>query len=1193
MTTMAMPRSSGRPLPQPPGMTNSYAEREAAWYEHEERMRPSYIMRPSHGNPNGGGGGIQAPPLSPSSRWQASTSVQQGVQTAQFPFPGSGMDYSASPQKQFAQAPQQQRRFAHSVGQSGMRPSNDSSSTTTRPISPTTMHSMAETGRTSPMSSTGEGGLNYPAVRARPFHLNSSPSRLHSPAGNGYQPFALDDEEARRTGAIGKGSAFMHKGFFDILSLVNNPAGRPAAQNGFKATFSKATGRFRKDSNANNGGARIGLNGGGKEDPFFSSPAPPLQNVTSRNSMQNPALLPTTRTNRMSVPMNSSYNPMPNPMPNSGAALGPKAAKKRISIDMVGAPRIDSFVHAAHASDAEQAEEILRRWGRDNVGKIADPAWIERCKEAMRVQAARNQAEAIAQIQAALHQESAFRDNPKQLHIVNGTPSNLTYATATTATIGHSTLSGNSTQTQRPSPGVGNVAGFEQIEEEIQQNGQTVSPMTPPHKSTSPTSMAQSPLAATRPGMMPRTNTQGTMLVSSPGPLAKTQDVPDYLHFQPQPVAVNAITENSHSIQPIDERRASKAIDGLPGGGGAIDALFDRPVSMVVRDSLATTTTNTRNLAGEAMADILVNHAGAAKIYFENLYYGILKKPQARETRKAGLEAELALLRIPDSSKEAIRNAWVANESEYLRDIRARVNVNSFSRLKTIGHGAFGVVALVQERQTGGLYAMKQLRKADMLRKGQEGHVRAERDLMTSASASQNAKWIVKLVYSFQDVDHLYLIMEFMGGGDLLNLLIEKDIFAEDFAKFYVAEMILAVHEAHRLGYIHRDIKPDNFLFTSQGHVKLADFGLCQSFHWAHDGAYYDQQRKNMLKKHGIDLEDSGSARAAGGINSTAIQGRGTRGGVKDGGALTEKELKDVMSDRNQDGTPLTHVLTWREKNRKKIAYSVVGTNNYMAPEVLRGLGYDQSCDWWSLGVIVFEMLYGYPPFVSKSRHLTRQKILNWRQTLRFPPKPKISREAQDFISKLICEREDRLGSQATASVSRPNSLLQGSRQQRSGFAAGGGGGGGNGEKGGLVDGVEELMAHPWFRGIDWSNLHQSKAPFVPALSHPADTKHFEDDIEDEPLPAPGAAEAAKNGQPAPVEQARDPMLRDKAQGQHLLEMRKQLAFVGYTFKSPKSFDPKAQLTESKIVAAERNQKQQGVSSSELLSGSRLRSMSM
>ena len=162
-----------------------------------------------------------------------------------------------------------------------------------------------------------------------------------------------------------------------------------------------------------------------------------------------------------------------------------------------------------------------------------------------------------------------------------------------------------------------------------------------------------------------------------------------------------------------------------------------------------------------------------------------------------------------------------------------------------------------------------------------------------------------------------------MGGGDLLNLLIEKDIFEEDFARFYVAEMILSIHEAHRLGYIHRDIKPDNFLFTSKGHVKLADFGLCQSFHWAHDGAYYDQQRKHLLKKHGIDLEDGAAKRRPGAAG--AVAGAGGKPARTAGGALNEKELKDIMSDRNEDGTPMTHVLTWRDKNKKKIAYSVVG----------------------------------------------------------------------------------------------------------------------------------------------------------------------------------------------------------------------------------------------------------------------------
>lgn len=885
--------------------------------------------------------------------------------------------------------------------------------------------------------------------------------------------------------------------------------------------------------------------------------------------------------------------------PSASAAgmlvAGPRAQKKRISTQMIGAPRPESFYHAAHASDAEQAEEILRRWGIDGIGKVADPVWTDRCKKALRVQAARNQAEAVAQVQAALHMESLVLDKPRQYFVANGqaSPSTLTATTSATdaalsslAAVGHGT-SHDTLLTLRPSPPSPSAAG--PYEEQKPQ-----SPASPSSTQRASNATA-SPPRASRPPLMPRTNTQGTTFVAqSPDVGGKAEDAPDYLQYQP--VAGN--------------KRASKVIDGLPGmaGGansGAFGAFVSRPQSMLVNDDDLVDAT--RNLVGEPMAEPIAQRAGAAlrpslttveksvaaKIYFENLYYGILKKPQARETRRAGLEAELLALRIPESSKDDIRAAWVANETTYLRDVRARVSANSFTRLKTIGHGAFGVVALVRERSSGAVFAMKQLRKADMLRKGQEGHVRAERDLMTSASASTNAQWIVKLVYSFQDVDHLYLIMEFMGGGDLLNLLIEKDVFAEDFARFYVAEMILAIHEAHKLGYIHRDIKPDNFLFSSEGHVKLADFGLCQSFHWAHDGAYYEQQRKHLLKKHGIDLDDAAaSGRAA------AARGAASASKPVGGASLTSKELENVMSDRNKDGTPLTHVLTWREKNKKRLAYSVVGTNNYMAPEVLRGLGYDQSCDWWSLGVIVFEMLYGYPPFVSKSRHMTRQKIINWKQTLRFPSKPKVSREAQDLITRLVCEKEDRLGSLSTASVSRPNSLLQGSRQ-RSGFNAA------NSEPGrtaagGLADGVEDLMAHPWFRGIDWTTLHSSKAPFVPALSHAADTKHFEDDIGDEPLPAPGAAEAAKNGLPPPVDQPRDPMLRDKAHGQHLLEMRKQLAFVGYTFKSPKAFNPRTQLTESKFLPKDNGSEKQGADdtgSAARLSPppiqSRLRSMSM
>jgi len=209
-----------------------------------------------------------------------------------------------------------------------------------------------------------------------------------------------------------------------------------------------------------------------------------------------------------------------------------------------------------------------------------------------------------------------------------------------------------------------------------------------------------------------------------------------------------------------------------------------------------------------------VEQSSSTKIFFESYYHRLLTNPSGRSRRRLQLERQLESLGISEQAKTEMRKEWMANETDYMRLLREKISVNSFLILKTIGHGAFGVVKLVQEKETGLYFAMKVMRKADMLKKGQEGHVRAERDLMTAASES--AVWIVKLIYSFQDADHLYLVMEYMSGGDLLNLLIEKDIFEEDFAKFYVAEMVLCIEEAHKLGYIHRDIKVTRYFLYSK-----------------------------------------------------------------------------------------------------------------------------------------------------------------------------------------------------------------------------------------------------------------------------------------------------------------------------------------------------------------------------------------
>ncbi|KAF9090315.1 hypothetical protein BGX29_011545 [Mortierella sp. GBA35] len=479
-----------------------------------------------------------------------------------------------------------------------------------------------------------------------------------------------------------------------------------------------------------------------------------------------------------------------------------------------------------------------------------------------------------------------------------------------------------------------------------------------------------------------------------------------------------------------------------------------------------------------------VEQSSSTKIFFESYYHRLLTNPSGRSRRRLQLERQLESLGISEDDKAEMRQEWMANETEYMRLLREKISVNSFLILKTIGHGAFGVVKLVQEKDTGLYFAMKVMRKADMLKKGQEGHVRAERDLMTAASES--AVWIVKLIYSFQDADHLYLVMEYMSGGDLLNLLIEKDIFEEDFAKFYVAEMVLCIEEAHKLGYIHRDIKPDNFLFNKEGHIKLSDFGLATDFHWAHDTAYYESQRRALLRKTGIDIE-----------NADTLKPRKKPTNSK---AALAWNLDDEDYSQSIGRPPANQsILTWRDRNRKKMAFSVVGTNNYMAPEVLRGTGYDRGCVWWSLGVIMFEMLYGYPPFISKSRHTTRLKIINWRQTLRFPAKPKVSREVQDLIEKLICEKEFRLGRSppvahnSTKRWSTVSPHLMQQQQQHLNQSM---------NSQGLGD-ASEIKNHPWFKGIDWGRLRSQQPPFKPALKDPADTRYFDEMVDDNPMAAP------------------------------------------------------------------------------------------
>lgn len=387
-----------------------------------------------------------------------------------------------------------------------------------------------------------------------------------------------------------------------------------------------------------------------------------------------------------------------------------------------------------------------------------------------------------------------------------------------------------------------------------------------------------------------------------------------------------------------------------------------------------------------------VEKAAAAKIFLESHFDALLAaKPSPRSLRRRHMEREMFMNGLPWQKRIEQRQQWETAESRHLRETRLLksktlvrqsikgVHASQYEIVRVLGKGSFGVVRLVREKSdctdnsfepriegSGNnsnmvgvvstvscgtkrkskkqVYAMKVIRKSEMLRNSQEGHLRAERDFLV---ASENSRWVVPLLASFQDNLNLYLVMEYMIGGDFLGLLLREDILDENVAKWYVAEMILGIEEAHKMNWIHRDIKPDNFLITASGHLKISDFGLAFDGHWAHNQTYYNEHRYRLL--HDLDLDVEGDATDRG-EHAQRREARKVFDFVH--GKSTGKE----RVDNKEDGAN-NLILDWLNRTkRRQFAKSVVGTSQYMAPEVIRGENYDGRCDWWSIGIILYEV---------------------------------------------------------------------------------------------------------------------------------------------------------------------------------------------------------------------------------------------
>ncbi|EHK17563.1 uncharacterized protein TRIVIDRAFT_123748, partial [Trichoderma virens Gv29-8] len=475
---------------------------------------------------------------------------------------------------------------------------------------------------------------------------------------------------------------------------------------------------------------------------------------------------------------------------------------------------------------------------------------------------------------------------------------------------------------------------------------------------------------------------------------------------------------------------------------------------------------------------LTVEKAAAAKIYLETHFNELCRESQRRLVRCqkfAEQQVKEGLFYAPSlvSGNSTINSSsFYYSESCRLRDIRALKSkctilakqqnaspfVSKYEPLKVLGKGSFGVVRLVREKSnspynfSNQVYAMKVIRKSDMLRSSQEGHLRAERDFLVSYEGST---WVVPLIASFEDMSNLYLVMEYMPGGDFLGLLIRENILHEAVACFYIAEMILAVEEAHRLGFIHRDIKPDNFLISSSGHLKISDFGLAFDGQWPHDASYYNYHRYSLLRKLNIDAK--GDEKDQEDCKSVQAQVERAQALAAEVGRHDEQT---PGSDRD-----LTAILGWRStRSNRSRANSVVGTSQYMAPEVIQAQNFQTYYD-------------------DEGRKPTKQNILAHKEKFRFPMRPLVSDRCKDLIYRLIQDKEVRLCSKRYQMLDKhqPGAAMPTDAYGRYVFP----------------DDAEDIKAHRFFKSVPWDTLHNTAPPFVPHINSLEDTHYFD---ESEPL---------------------------------------------------------------------------------------------
>ncbi|XP_067936048.1 cAMP-dependent protein kinase catalytic subunit alpha-like [Watersipora subatra] len=324
-------------------------------------------------------------------------------------------------------------------------------------------------------------------------------------------------------------------------------------------------------------------------------------------------------------------------------------------------------------------------------------------------------------------------------------------------------------------------------------------------------------------------------------------------------------------------------------------------------------------------------------------------------------ETEAPMKAFLSDSKAEFEKKWDSPDKN-------TASLNEFDRIKTLGTGSFGRVMLVKHKSNGEHYAMKILDKQKVVRLKQVEHTLNEKRILQAIKFP----FLVALTYHFKDNSNLYMVLEFIAGGEMFSHLRRIGRFSEPHSRFYGSQIVLAFEYLHYLDIVYRDLKPENILIDTTGYLKVTDFGFAKK-----------------------------------------IKGR-----------------------------------TW----------TLCGTPEYLAPEIILSKGYNKAVDWWALGVLIYEMAAGYPPFFADQPIQIYEKIVSGK--VRFPGH--FSSDLKDLL----------------------RNLLQVDLTKRFGN---------------LKNGVNDIKGHRWFSSTDWIAIYQKKveAPFIPKCGGPADTTNFDDYVEE------------------------------------------------------------------------------------------------